>query len=156
MFGYSPRNAANAYSKVSMETGVIAADPHKLIMLLFDGAIMAIYNAIQQIEAGKIPEKGRSITHAISIVESGLRASLNKDVGGELAKNLDALYSYMAKQLFMANLKNDTKRLLEVKTLLNDLRGAWEQIAPVKAKQAEYVGTPKDALAPRKSSHIVV
>jgi len=89
MFGYSPRSAANAYSKMDMETGVLAADPHKLILMLFDGAIMAILNGTQQLQAGKIPEKNKSIAHAIAIVEHGLRAALNKEVGGELALNLD-------------------------------------------------------------------
>ncbi len=156
MFGSSPRNAANAYSKVSMETGVLAADPHKLIVMLFDGALLAIVNATQQIGAGKIPEKGRSISHAIAIVESGLRASLNKEVGGDLARNLDALYGYIVKQLLLANLHNDVDKLFESQKLLGELRSAWEQIAPVKVAQAEQnerVNVPFDSLAPRKSSH---
>lgn len=156
MFGSSPRNAANAYAKVSIETGVLAADPHKLIVMLFDGAIKAISNATQQMESQKIAEKGRSVSHAISIIENGLRASLNKKVGGELAQNLDALYGYMSKQLALANLNNDVVKLTEVHTLLTDLRDTWQKIAPVNATPSEHVViTPKDALAPRKSGHVV-
>ena len=77
MFGSSPRNAANAYSKVGMETGVFAADPHKLILMLFDGALMAINNSIHQMGAGQIAEKGRSISHAVAIVESPTGPPLN-------------------------------------------------------------------------------
>ena len=160
MFGSSPRNGANAYSKVGMETGVFAADPHKLILMLFDGALMAINNAINQMEAGKIAEKGRSISHAVAIVERGLRASLNKEVGGELAQNLDALYGYIIKQLMTANIQNDVDKLVESKKLLHELRSAWEQIAPNKNAQnaaAERIAPmQQDALAPRKSSFISV
>ena len=159
MFGSSPRNGANAYSKISMETGVLAADSHKLILMLFDGAIMALHNAIEQMNAGKIPEKGRSISHAIAIVDRGLRASLNKEVGGELAINLDALYAYIVKQMLLANVHNQVERLVESQKLLKELRGAWEQIAPGKTMQKE-IHEPKnvepDMLAPRKSAYISV
>lgn len=159
MFGSSPRNAANAYSKVGMETGVFAADPHKLILMLFDGALMAINNSIHQMGAGQIAEKGRSISHAVAIVERGLRASLNKEVGGELALNLDALYGYIIKQLMTANIQNDVDKLTESKKLLHELRAAWEQIAPNKNVQnsvPERAVPPQDALAPRKSGYISV
>ena len=163
MFGYSPKSAANAYSKMNIETGVLAADPHKLIIMLFDGSIVAIVNAILQIQQGKIEAKGKSIAHAIRIVEHGLRASLNREVGGELAHNLDALYTYMVRHLLISNVRNDINKLNEIKTLLSDLRGAWEKIAPDKSNQdaAEaVVNKPRqpqpDALAPRKSSYISV
>ncbi len=153
MFGSSAKNAVSTYSKISIETGVLAADPHQLIMLLFDGAIKAISDASQQMQANKIPEKGRLITRAISIIESGLRASLNKKVGGELAHNLDALYTFLAKELLIANSNNDLKKMDEVKKCLIDLRDAWLKIAPVKAKQEEPVNAPVDALAPRKINY---
>ena len=160
MFGYSPRSAANAYSKMDMETGVLAADPHKLILMLFDGAIMAILNGTQQLQAGKIPEKNKSIAHAIAIVEHGLRAALNKEVGGELALNLDSLYTYIVRQLMAANVQNDLNKLAESKKILGELRGAWEQIAPNKTAAVNPAHPivkprqPQDALAPRKSSYI--
>jgi len=157
MFGYSPRTAAKAYSTIGMETGVIAADPHKMVVMLFDGAIVAICNATLHIQAKKHQETIRSIAHAICIIESGLRASLNKDVGGDLAHNLDGLYGYMVKQLMVANVSKDTNKLSEVKKLLSELKGAWEQIAPNNTNQTNLSlpannGAPKDFLAPRKSS----
>ena len=168
MSGFSPRTAANAYSTMNMETGVLAADPHKLILMLFDGAMAAIHNSIQQIQSGKIVEKGKSIAHAMAIVEHGLRASLNKEVGGELAQNLDGLYSYMVRQLLIANVRNDISKLVEVRSLLGDLKSAWEQIAPNKAAReaqaqnqnpvqdnpAVRAKSPFDSLAPRKSGYI--
>jgi|GEM_PF-206920 len=153
MFGSSPKDAINTYAKVSIETGVLAANPHQLIVLLFDGAIKAISNAVQQMQEKNISEKGRSITHAISIIESGLRASLNKKVGGELALTLDALYGFLSKELVMANRNNDATKLAEVKKTLTELRGAWLQIAPVKVSQAEPHSAPVDNLTPRNASY---
>ena len=155
MFGSSPKNAANTYSRLSMETGVLAADPHKLIVMLFDGAIQAVNNATLQMQNGKIPEKGKSISHAISIIESGLRASLNKEVGGDLTTNLDGLYAYMVLQLLKATLQNDPEKLKEVHTLLVDLRDAWSKIAPVTEQAKERVAAPVDALAPRRVNHFI-
>ena len=121
MFG-SSQSGANAYAKVGMETGVIAANPHKLIIMLFEGAQIALNNALQQMQAGNIPEKGKAISKAIMIIENGLRASLDKSVGGEIAINLDALYEYMGGRLLLANLNNDPAIIQEVQTLLHDIK----------------------------------
>lgn len=127
MFGTMQRGV-NAYAKVGLETSVVAASPHKLIVMLFDGALVAILSAISQMKARNIPEKGASISKAIDIINNGLRASLDKEAGGEIAESLDALYGYMTERLFMANLHNDPELLEEVHRLLADLRDAWCQI----------------------------
>lgn len=143
MFG-SSTNGANAYAQVGMETGVVAASPHRLIVMLFDGAIIALQAATRQMQEANIPAKGKSISKAIAIIDGGLRASLDKHAGGEIAANLDSLYEYMSKQLLMANLKNDPAILEEVLKLLADLKSAWcaiddqadafeETVAPVPA-----------------------
>lgn len=134
MFG-SARTGASAYARVGVETGVVAASPHQLIVMLFDGALVALANAQQHMKAGQIAEKGQAISKAIAIIENGLRASLNKEVGGEIAANLDGLYEYMSNRLFQANLKNDQAMIDEVHGLLADLRGAWQAINPA-AQQA--------------------
>jgi flagellar protein FliS len=124
------------YVDVGVETSVISADPHKLIQLLYQGALLSIAAAKNHMLRKEIASKGKSISQAISIIDSGLRASLNKEVGGELAKNLDALYEYMSRRLFYANLHNDTAVLDEISSLLVELRGAWESI------KKPGVGTP--------------
>jgi flagellar protein FliS len=127
MFG-SMQRGVNAYAKVGMETSVISASPHKLIVLLYDGALTAIKSAASHMAAGNIVEKGASVSKAIDIINNGLRASLDKKAGGEIASNLDALYVYMTERLLMASLQNKTALLDEVQTLLADLRDAWAQI----------------------------
>lgn len=151
MFG-SNRNGANAYSNVGVETGIAAASPHKLIVMLFEGAMAAVATAIPQMQAGDIPAKGASISKAISIIDNGLRASLNKNTGGEVALNLDALYEYMSNRLLIANLKNQPAILEEVYQLLKGLKDSWEAIAPqTGAAQAQEQEQPQQApqAAPR-------
>lgn len=146
MFG-SMQGGASAYAKVGMETGVIAANPHKLIIMLFEGTQIALNNALQHMQAGNIAEKGQAISKAIMIIENGLRASLDKSVGGEIAINLDSLYEYMSNQLLIANLKNQPEVIKEVQKLLRDIQSAWEEIAPKSA-----TSTPAAALAEQTSS----
>ncbi|MDP9109228.1 MAG: flagellar export chaperone FliS [Pseudomonadota bacterium] len=129
MFG-SPKSGASAYANVGVETGVAAASPHKLIVMLYDGALVAVATAQQHMKAGNIAAKGKSISQAIAIIESGLRASLDKTVGGTIAASLDALYEYMGNRLIIANLKNQPEVLQEVHALLLDLKTTWEAIAP--------------------------
>lgn len=121
-------SAASAYSRVGMETGVSNADPHKLILMLFEGAILAVGNAIGHLERNEIGPKGASISHAISIIDSGLNASLDLTSGGEIARNLSSLYQYMSNRLLLSNLNNDMAGLEEVRKLLIELKGAWEEI----------------------------
>ncbi|MGZ8289029.1 MAG: flagellar export chaperone FliS [Telluria sp.] len=145
MFG-SMKSGANAYAKVGIETGVMAASPHKLIVMLFDGALTAIRNAQAHMKAGNIPEKGSQISKAIKIIENGLRASLDRDVGGEIAHGLDSLYEYMGHRLLMANLNNQPELLEEVHRLLSELRDAWNAIgnvppAPLQAHSAPVLAS---------------
>jgi flagellar protein FliS len=127
MFALS-RNASKAYSTVSVETGVAEADPVKLVVMLYDGAVLALASARMAIERNDIAAKGHNISRAIEIIESGLKASLDFESGGELAERLAALYDYMSSRLLYANLHSNSAALDEVMNLLNDLKGAWESI----------------------------
>jgi flagellar protein FliS len=164
MFGAKQGGVA-AYAKVGLETGVLAASPHKLIVMLFDGALQALRNAREQMKAGDIPAKGKSISHANSIIISGLRASLDLQKGGEIAGSLDALYDYMSRRLMLAHLHNSVDELDEVERLLVDLRESWNAIgeqqaaAPaavpaVPAAAASPYAPAMDPLAPRSVSFV--
>lgn len=122
--------AIKAYSNVAIESKTHSADPHKLILMLYQGALLSIASAKNQMLRHEISEKGRSISRAISIINDGLKASLDLKVGGPLAQNLSDLYDYMSQRLLVANMKNDPAILDEVSALLLDLRGAWEGIGP--------------------------
>ena len=126
---FASSNPASAYAKVGVETGVTAASPHKLILMLFDGAIMALGSATRHMAEKNIAAKGQDISKAIEIITNGLRVSLDLEAGGELAERLFALYDYMTVRLLHANLHNDTAAIEEVSRLLGELRSAWEEIA---------------------------
>lgn len=129
MFGTSQRGVG-AYATVGLETGVAAASPHKLVVMLYDGAMVSILSGISNMKAGNIPAKGAAISKAINIIDNGLRAALDKKVGGEIAQNLDALYEYISARLLKANLSNDPAILEEAHALLSELREAWNAIDP--------------------------
>ncbi|MEY4210285.1 MAG: hypothetical protein RLZ92_664 [Pseudomonadota bacterium] len=127
MAGYN-RNAINAYTNVGFETGISTASPHQLITLLFDGILAAITKAKQHMINKEILEKNEAISKATLLIDSGLRAGLNFEQGGELATNLDDLYSYMLNRLMLAHLNNQTELLDEVYGLLSDIKDAWTTI----------------------------
>lgn len=129
MFGMM-RSPTDSYAKVGIDAAVETSDPHRLILMLFDGALAAVSLAKIHMLAAETPQKGREISRAIDLVTNGLQASLDKEAGGELAERLVALYEYMAQRLLFANLKNSTAALDEVTDLLNGLREAWAAIAP--------------------------
>lgn len=122
------RIAANAYANVGLETGVMAANPHQLIIMLYEGAELSVRMAIRHMNEGDLVKKSAAITKASTIILEGLRAALDTRQGGKLAMQLDALYDYMGKRLMLAHLKNQIEPLEEVLGLLRELHDAWKQI----------------------------
>lgn len=129
--------AISAYKKVGIESGATSADPHKLISMLFQGALLAIANAKNQMLRKETMAKGKSISHAISIIGEGLHASLDTSVPGQLVQDLSALYDYMVRRLIAANMENKVEILDEVYGILNELKGAWDSIRPNQAQPAD-------------------
>ena len=136
-------SAAKAYSKIGVETGVAAASPHSLILLLYDGATQAIADARRHLEAGATADKGRAVSRAISIIDEGLKGSLDANAGGEIAAHLADLYDYMCRRLLLASLKDDAAGFDEVVRLIEALRSAWATIA-----RAPAASPPAPRLAP--------
>ncbi len=132
MFGSNQRGVSG-YAKIGAETGVLAATPAKLIVMLYDGAITSCHSAIGYMQQKDIEKKGAMLTKAIMIIETGLRSSLNKKAGGEIAESLDALYVYMSNRLTQANVRNQPELVKEVIRLLNELKSSWEAIDQNKA-----------------------
>jgi flagellar secretion chaperone FliS len=126
----------DAYRQVQIKT----ANQGRLILMLYDGAIRSIDMALDA-----LPEKQRryelvntSIIKAQDIVGE-LMASLDFERGGDLARNLFALYVYMNRQLLEANLRKIDKPLADVRRMLADLRSAWAAVA---AKSPAKDGAP--------------
>ena len=118
-------HGASAYRAIGIETGVAAADPLGLVVMLYDGAVQAIARAEGCLTRGDIEARGRYTSKAIDIIGRGLGASLDRHVGGALAESLGALYDYMGRRLVSANLAGDRAIYEEVRVLLVDLRVSW-------------------------------
>jgi len=121
------RNALDQYSRNAVQTGVESASPHRLIQMLMEGALGKIAAAKGNMERGNIQAKGDQIGSAIAILD-GLKSSLDKERGGEIAQNLEDLYVYMERRLIEAHSNNDTAILDEVSDLLRQIKEAWDAI----------------------------
>ena len=125
---YAAMNPISTYQRVGVETGVESANPHKLILMLFEGAQEALARAKMHMKHNEIAEKGEMISKAIMIIDHGLKASLDMNAGGEMAYRLQALYDYMTNRLLMANVQNNPEIINEVNNLLKELHEAWNAI----------------------------
>ncbi len=117
-----------SYQQISLESSVRGADPHHLIVLLFEGADAALVRAQAQLKDKDIEGKSESLSRAIAIILEGLSASLNLEAGGDLAQNLAALYDYMTRRLIHANIHNDAAAISEVQGLLREIGDAWREM----------------------------
>ena len=121
---------ASTYARVGVETGAADASPHKLIAMLFDGFDDALARARGALASGQVEVKCRAISHAVRLVEEGLKAGLDLQSGGKLAADLHQLYTYVSLRLTQANLHNDAAALDECAQLMAPVRAAWTDIAP--------------------------
>lgn len=126
----------NAYRKGNLKQDVAAADPHRLTLMLMQGALDRIAYAKGAMERKDYAAKSDYISRVTAIIIH-LRDTLNMDVGGETAQNMFALYDYMVEKLNEAHVKNDLNMLDEVSSLLTPIRDAWVQI-PEEAKQEAF------------------
>ena len=118
------KNAISAYTQTKTHSGVESATPSHLIAMLLDGALERVAKAQGHMERGELAEQGEVIGKVIDIVAS-LDSYLDHDKGGEVSKMLEALYDYIVRQLYQANLKNDVSMLEEVASLLSEVRAGW-------------------------------
>jgi len=112
---------------VAAESEVSYATPHRLVQMLMEGALDKVSTAKGQVERGDMEGKSKQISWAISII-NGLRSSLDMEAGGEIAVNLEDLYSYMTRRLIDANVENNAEALDEVSGLMLEIKGAWDSM----------------------------
>ena len=118
-----------AYQMVATHGGVAAADPHRLVLMLMDGALSRFAQARGCAERGEKAEKCQHLQRALAIVGE-LRASVDRDSGGALAVNLDSLYDYLSRQLLRAHAVDDPSLLDHCSALVHEIRSAWIAIPP--------------------------
>jgi flagellar secretion chaperone FliS len=129
MMNFVNNHAASQYRTMGLQGVVDEASPHELVRRLLEGGMARIAAAKGQMERGEVAAKGESIGRAIGIIE-GLRTSLDRTTGADVANNLENLYDYMVRRLVVANVRNDVAVLDEVEALLGQVCDGWSAIGP--------------------------
>lgn len=113
------------YRNTSVYGEAQEASPHKLIEMLYAGVLDRLATARGAVSRGDLAGKARALSSALTIVEH-LKMSLDLTAGGNIARNLDALYDYMRTRLLQANLKGDIAAIDEIADLVRRLKSAWD------------------------------
>lgn len=121
------RGSLQAYKKVSVDSQLSAASPHKVVQMLMAGAIERLIQGKAAMMQGNIAMKGERLGKALDIIIS-LRSCLSMEDGGDIARNLDQLYEFMISQISSANIANDPQPLDDVVEILREIKSAWDQI----------------------------
>lgn len=140
------QRAAAAYRNVEVNTRTTEHDQYELAMLMFEAVLESVTVAQGAMADGDVAVKVKQINRALKIIQDGLRTSLDLENGGELAKNLDALYDYCVIRLTEANAFNDVAKLSEVATLIKPLAEAWRQMRT--GADTKAPDTPTEVHAP--------
>lgn len=121
--------AFKQYKRSSIET----AGKLDLIIMCYDKTILCLRQAKEHFKDNDIEKKALKIQKSLDII-SELQISLNFDKGGEIAKGLDSLYSYLTKRIILADIQKDFVVFDECINILSELKSAWEGISTPKEK----------------------
>ena len=122
--GNQGMNGIRAYQ----ETAICTQSRGQLVVMLYDGAINFLKQAVADLERGDYASKGNRIAKATDIIIE-LNTVLDMDKGGQIAQNLRSLYNFMRHHLSEANLKKDATMIQDVIKLLEELKQGWQAIA---------------------------
>jgi flagellar secretion chaperone FliS len=128
-FSSPGKRQLGAYQQVHVTTGVDGASPHRLVQMLFEGLLDSLARARGAIVHGNVVLKGEEIGRAVRIIDEGLKAGLNVQEGGQLARDLHDLYAYVTVRLTYANLHSDEAAIAECVKLIEPIATAWDEIA---------------------------
>jgi len=116
----------NAYMNQYQNNQILNASPEQILIQLYDGAIRFCRQAKMAMGTGNKLLQAEKISRTMAII-SEFSNTLDREVGGKIAEDLDALYDFMIRELTRAGRESDPKALETVDTLLSDLRGTWAE-----------------------------
>jgi flagellar protein FliS len=143
----SKKSNINQYSSIDLENEVANADPHRLVQLLFEGALVRLSRAKIFIDQNDYESKNSSLGRVAEIIGT-LQESLDLEKGGNIAGNLYQLYDYMLRRLLIANKNNDKAIVDEVIKLLAEVKSGWDSI------REDYVKANAQARPPSPSASL--
>jgi flagellar protein FliS len=132
-----------AYTKQYQNNQILTSSPEQILLLLYDGAIRFCRQAIAACEAGKGEEKQGRIGKTSAIIDT-FSESLNHDIGGEIAIDLERLYDFMLRQLSEARREDSCDKLKVVENLLLDLRATWGEAVEINKKEQGVVAQQRE------------
>lgn len=139
------RSSLKSYQKVNRDSSLSAADPHTVILMLFDGILESISVAKGAVSRNDLLMKSKSINKAMSILRS-LQDSLDRKTEPQISENFYALYNYCIDRLVDASTSLDVVVFDEVVNLLKPIRDAWKEM-PEDGKQEGLVKIQQRDLA---------
>ena len=113
---------------VYRRTEVQSSSPVELVVMLYDGALRFVMEARDAIERQDVRGRTEAVSRALAIVAE-LQQTLNMQDGGDVARELDRLYTYISTRLLDVTARADMAAADEVTRLLRTLREGWSQIA---------------------------
>ncbi|MFB3147024.1 MAG: flagellar export chaperone FliS [Nitrospirales bacterium] len=115
------------YRQQQVQHEIEQASPVRLVVMLYDKAMSLLRQAVLHIDRNNVKAKGEALNRVVEIIGE-LQAILNRDEGGVVAQNLDAMYEFMIRSVTLANLNNDPQPLDGVLMVLEELRKGWQEL----------------------------
>lgn len=113
---------ANQYKR----NAVMTANRGQILIMLYEACIQNVKKAAACIDRRDIPGKGLAIGKAHDIINE-LVSTLDFNIGGNIARDLERLYNFMIEQLIKSNVENDRKPLDATQKLLETLLSGWRE-----------------------------
>jgi len=117
-------NGIQSYRK----TNVVTADPMRLVIMCYEGAVDSLKLAKQKIDEKDYEAKAKAINKTKDIIDE-LLCALDIEKGGVIAKNLNSLYNYMTRRIIHGDVNQDMGAIDEVIGILSELLSAWQGVA---------------------------
>lgn len=115
---------------VYREMDVMSASPGQLVVMLYDHLLVSMRRARIAMEARNVEQRMKLLDKSRTIL-SELLVTLDHEKGGDVAKNLSGLYTFLLSELVDVGIRSDARRLERLTGIVADLRDAFATIAGV-------------------------
>lgn len=131
----------NAYMNQYQNNSVMTASKEQILIMLYDGAIRFVRQARFALEEKRLADKARAISKAIAIITE-FSNTLDHEVGGEIAADLNRLYDFMVRELAAVNARGEIEKLDPVEKILQELRDAFAEAVDINRREVSQAPAP--------------